>query len=1303
MPPLGRIHPSHQEPMVAREPYPTGASMDHSAVPPTIPIGGTPPLIPMRGVPPSGPIVIQPAAPMQVPQPAIPSHPPSRADLRSPHEHGMTEMPASPRRTHPTPQLEHSTQLPAEPPVIVPGSPSTYSPRVVTLPVETYDYDPDEYYYPSRRRYYYDDDEYYYPRQRRRQHSPYYDNECNHFRCRYRHPDSDEDEDPHDPRRSHRRRPPTEEADLPHATQLGGPQVSPGERNTATLPVTRGVPRTPAPLEPPIIDHGSPSTYVPQVVVLPEETDDYDSDDYYYPRHRRHYYGPCRRRRYYDDGDYDYPRRHPHYYDDDDDYYYPRWRRRRRSPYYDNDYVYRPRRLPHRDSDPGTHEDHDEGTQRPIYPAVAEEERREEREAEPHEPERRQPDGEDSHRGRPNGYATYSHGPGDRDYDRRCRSPSLCCLEKHRKGDTRTPRRYRPHSPTQPTIIRSDGKHNDGLHRPVNISRSPQSPRPYTVSPRIQYERHFRRVPRGEPAIPRLPTDIGERHPHYPATPVPGSVVEPRDVHVHDYRRTSSRDGPPPPTIVQRDDGRLSSGIVPHVPAPPTPEHGMPGPEDAQLADVLRERHGRLNDAERELTQIVHEAHDAERRRDDEFRSNEEARQQIFLDSEARRDAEARQRSDSLFQELEEKVASVLPIPDPPPCDADQHSIIESIRTSTHDAASRHAADVLEIVRMERELLEKEREANAAERERARAELETERQRLDETRKARIRELEEDLSRIRAELDNERQLHLREADEARSAAAQRDAARDGQIQELLGIVTRIAEEQNAAKQREEDAREANEGKLGIEQVLEDLARQNAEQRELLHALSETWRTDNQRQHEESIDTIRATANEQVPYNVQEYLDEFSKALAIDVRMLLGEVGKLREERSAIQHEVGLLMLMRAKYVPGGEFHGDWQPLPMGGGPPPGAPSQPPPDMPVPEEPRQPIRTCWRPVSIRPTRRIRKRRPAQPPQAEAHISPPRHTQSWETWHHEPQPRLLMDRRQTMGGSPTPDASPWQYDYRRTPSRGSPPTIVERDGGCSPSEIARDFSAPPMPEHGMPGPEAHDTEERPKDEFRSSGEARQQILLDSEARRDAEARQENVDEDSLIEIISTAASHVASRHSGDAWEIVRGEPELLEEEREANAAEREHAHAAKIHELEEGLNRVLAELDSERQLRTTESDEARSAAAEPDEALRNQSTKITNLVQPNCEENMAASEDIREEKQYWKTERDGQIQELPGIVTETVASAKRREVDTGQANEGKPDIEQVIDDLERQTAEQRELLNALSESEYPTHIS
>ncbi|KIM54061.1 hypothetical protein SCLCIDRAFT_65436, partial [Scleroderma citrinum Foug A] len=127
----------------------------------------------------------------------------------------------------------------------------------------------------------------------------------------------------------------------------------------------------------------------------------------------------------------------------------------------------------------------------------------------------------------------------------------------------------------------------------------------------------------------------------------------------------------------------------------------------------------------------------------------------------------------------------------------------------------------------------------------------------------------------------------------------------------------------------------------IEQVLEELRNQNNDQRDLLNALSETRRADTSRQHEELVSTVHATANEQVPYNVQGYLDEFSKALASEVQMLLGEVGKLCED------ELGYLM-MKSKYGPGGEFVSDWQP-PMPP-PPPDAPMPPPEGPPPPDEP-----------------------------------------------------------------------------------------------------------------------------------------------------------------------------------------------------------------------------------------------------------------------------------------------------------------------------------------------------------------
>ncbi|KAI6130868.1 hypothetical protein EV401DRAFT_549123 [Pisolithus croceorrhizus] len=143
-PPLrhtGQIHPSPQDPMLAHEPYPMGPPpMGPPVVLPTITIERAPPVMPVPGAPATGPIVIQLNPSMALPQSAIPSHPPSGTDLRSPHEHGMMEMPASPYRTHRSLHPEHFAQPPPEQPVIAPGSPSTYThqePRVVTLPTRT--------------------------------------------------------------------------------------------------------------------------------------------------------------------------------------------------------------------------------------------------------------------------------------------------------------------------------------------------------------------------------------------------------------------------------------------------------------------------------------------------------------------------------------------------------------------------------------------------------------------------------------------------------------------------------------------------------------------------------------------------------------------------------------------------------------------------------------------------------------------------------------------------------------------------------------------------------------------------------------------------------------------------------------------------------------------------------------------------------------------------------------------------------------------------------------------------------------
>jgi hypothetical protein len=146
---------------------------------------------------------------------------------------------------------------------------------------------------------------------------------------------------------------------------------------------------------------------------------------------------------------------------------------------------------------------------------------------------------------------------------------------------------------------------------------------------------------------------------------------------------------------------------------------------------------------------------------------------------------------------------------------------------------------------------------------------------------------------------------------------------------------------------------------------------------------------------------------------RQYLDEFSKALAAEVRMLLGEVGKLREERRNLQQyvhtsvtiaitqtivsEMGFLLCMKSKYGPGGEFQPDWHPSTAA---PPPEPPAPPPEV-APDLPPPATKPGWRQIG---KRRGRKRdtatQPPPPPQVPVHsvhhIDPRRQVESWTTW-------------------------------------------------------------------------------------------------------------------------------------------------------------------------------------------------------------------------------------------------------------------------------------------------------------------
>lgn len=474
----------------------------------------------------------------------------------------------------------------------------------------------------------------------------------------------------------------------------------------------------------------------------------------------------------------------------------------------------------------------------------------------------------------------------------------------------------------------------------------------------------------------------------------------------------------------------------------------------------IAERFANLDELESRLQDVARHADEAETDRDNRFMESEGERHRIFEDAERRRDAEAQEAREALLSALESRLEAPLPppavepIPDVPPPETvpeDDGLSLHSIQAATQEAMSRHSEDLRDIVKMERDEmkaeLEREREQHAQERaqaredlERARAELDAERAKLVEEKDARIHELENEMARMKEEMEAEKEQRsaelLQQREEASKELAdgftglnaglealqnmmneqkqcceekkalcekrwadkeERRNQKKGDTDEMLILLKRIEEMVNECREEQKADKEATAGKPGPEQIIEQLKEQNHEQQELLRSLSETWMADCARHHQETVDAVRQTANEQVPFNVQGYLDEFSKALASEVRILLGEVGKLREERRGLQHEIGFLLTTKSKYGPGGEFDADWAP-PSAAPPPPPPPPEP---MPPPEVP--PARPGWRTVNVRPSKK--KKRDSGPPPAAPPPGPDPRAQvrSWAQW--QPEPHLV----------------------------------------------------------------------------------------------------------------------------------------------------------------------------------------------------------------------------------------------------------------------------------------------------------
>ncbi|KAI0649912.1 hypothetical protein C8Q79DRAFT_355651 [Trametes meyenii] len=408
----------------------------------------------------------------------------------------------------------------------------------------------------------------------------------------------------------------------------------------------------------------------------------------------------------------------------------------------------------------------------------------------------------------------------------------------------------------------------------------------------------------------------------------------------------------------------------------------------------------------------------------------------------------------------------------PPPASEAPQSVVpaispetESLMNSMREAAARHADDIREIVEREREELKQEREHAQVERERSHTEAVAERERMHEEYQAHIRALESELSAVRKELEDEKMAREAEEAERRETERAEMLERDEAMRAQLGDVTNLVSEQRdeLARKREladqrwevkqtrweqkdaEDAQTRNmlqqilEGQAAMlaaqEQSKADLQEEmRASQRAALEAIeqqraayeatirdmAEAWRADCDQRKEETIEAVKATANEQIPYNVQGYLDEFSRSLATEVRMLLSEVGKLREDKRNLEYQIGELLQFKSKYGPGGEFDPSWKPamtcVPTDAAQQPESAPAPEPEPDVPQQ----APSAWRSIHTRGSRRSRRTQATAPPPPPPEPVP--QTQSWATW--QPNPAFQ------------PSPPPLAMEHHLAPPQGSP---------------------------------------------------------------------------------------------------------------------------------------------------------------------------------------------------------------------------------------------------------------------------
>ncbi|THH31833.1 hypothetical protein EUX98_g2343 [Antrodiella citrinella] len=341
------------------------------------------------------------------------------------------------------------------------------------------------------------------------------------------------------------------------------------------------------------------------------------------------------------------------------------------------------------------------------------------------------------------------------------------------------------------------------------------------------------------------------------------------------------------------------------------------------------------------------------------------------------------------------------------PDEDERRSFRDQVTSAASDAAVQFADTIRETVRLEREEMAREREADRVDRERVMAELAEERRNLKEEQDARIRQLEEELAAARTECENEKAMRISEENQRHELERAQDNERAERFEQQLSQVTDIVSEQRddtIQKRQEQDQRwqekmarmtaqedkmnrmmelmaemredkeEEKERQTQEQQALRDEVRRFAEElsvfrgdvQQNMRQLMDDIRLELSAQQDITMEAVRATAREQVPYNIQRYLDDFSKQLAIEVSTLLRETGRVHSQLRGMQAEIGHIYIEKSKLGLDGRPDG-WVPP----GCAPAAPAEP--ELPVePETAEEPItaRPAWRNVQQRKSRRSR---------------------------------------------------------------------------------------------------------------------------------------------------------------------------------------------------------------------------------------------------------------------------------------------------------------------------------------------